>query len=127
MFYRPLVSYYLNRKVDSTTIIEGQREYAGEVFERIEPHLPKKEGVLKLLDIGGSTGVVAKVIKDRLETIGFRVEATVIDPSPDELAVAEKLGLKTIEGLVEEKNIRERTFGSIIMFSGFLLIILSSR
>jgi len=29
--------------------------------------------------------------------------------------------------IFKEKNIRERTFGSIIMFSGFLLIILSSR
>ncbi len=29
--------------------------------------------------------------------------------------------------IFKEKNIRERTFGSIIMFAGFLLIILSSR
>jgi len=114
-FYRPLVSFYLGRKVDSSTIIKGQKEYAREVFDWMKTYIPETKKTLKLLDVGGSTGVVAKVFKDNLEASRFRVEATVIDPSPDELAVAKKLGLKTIEGLAEEKNIRKNSWDLILL------------
>lgn len=114
-FYRPLVSYYLKRKVDSTTIMEEQGEYAQEVFRWAEPYLTKKPNISKVLDIGGSTGVVAKVFKDNLEAVGCSVEATVIDPSPDELAVAKKLGLKTIEGFVEDLDIGENCWDFVLL------------
>ena len=114
-FYRPLVSYYLGKKVDSLTIVEGQKEYAQEVFEWMEPYVPKNKKSFRLLDVGGSTGVVAKVFADNLKAFGFRVEATVIDPSPDELAVAKKFGLKTIEGLVEEKDIQKNSWDLIVL------------
>jgi SAM-dependent methyltransferase len=114
-FYRPLVSFYLGRKVDSSTIIQGQKEYAREVFKWMKIYISENNKTLKLLDVGGSTGVVAKVFKDNLEASGFRIEATVIDPSPDELAVAKKFGLKTIEGLVEEKNIRKNSWDLILL------------
>lgn len=114
-YYRPLVSYYLKQKVDSTTIIQGQKQYAQEVFEWIERYLLPPKGVFEILDVGGSTGVVAKVFKENLEAIGFSVEATVIDPSPDELAVARMSGLETIEGLVEEKNIQKRRWDLVLM------------
>ena len=114
-FYRPLVSFYLGKKVDSSTIIQGQKEYAREVFDWMEKYIPENKKTLKLLDVGGSTGIVAKVFRDNLEASGYRVEATVIDPSPEELAVAKKFGLKTIEGLAEEKNIRKNSWDLILL------------
>jgi len=114
-YYRPLVSYYLKQKVDSTTIIKEQKKYAQEIFGWIERYLPSPKRVFEILDVGGSTGVVAKVFKENLEAIGFSVEATVIDPSPDELAVAKMSGLETIEGLVEEKDIQKRRWDLVLM------------
>ncbi|UCC98752.1 MAG: methyltransferase domain-containing protein [Phycisphaerales bacterium] len=114
-YYRPLVSYYLKQKIDTATIIAGQRQYARELFGWIERYLSPSKDVLEILDVGGSTGVVTKVFKENLEALGFSVKATVIDPSPEELAVAKMSGLETIEGLVEEKNIHKRRWDIVLL------------
>jgi ubiquinone/menaquinone biosynthesis C-methylase UbiE len=61
-----------------------------------------------LLDIGGSTGIVAHAFAKR-----FNLRATVIDPSPMETAEAQALGIETIEGLVEAVDLGDRRFDLI--------------
>src|SRR5688572_12785331 len=56
--YRPLVSAFHGRQIDAQTIQAEQKEYAIERGEFIRPFV--KEGHRRtMLDIGGSTGVVA--------------------------------------------------------------------
>src|SRR5580765_5482244 len=74
--YRPLVSAFHGRLIDARTIQTEQREYAGERADFIRPFMTG--GTRKtMLDIGGSTGVVAAHVARE-----FGLHATVIDPAP---------------------------------------------
>jgi SAM-dependent methyltransferase len=107
--YRPLVSAFHGRLIDATTIQEEQRQYAAERMAFVEPFLAgMRSGAL--LDIGGSTGVVAHAFAHR-----FGLKATVIDPSPLEAAQAERLGIETITGLIESTDLGARQFDVVII------------
>lgn len=107
--YRPLVSAYHGRRIDAQTIQDEQRAYAAERGGLLARYLePGRHRTL--LDIGGSTGVVAHAFVRR-----FGVEATVIDPAPLEAAAARALGLETIAGLVEEVDLGDRRFDLVII------------
>ena len=94
--YRPLVSAYHGRLIDAESIQDEQRDYASARADFIEPQL-RERSCKTLLDVGGSTGVVAHVMKERFDLL-----ATVIDPAPLEIEVARALGLKTVTGFVED-------------------------
>src|SRR5687767_14929490 len=88
--YRPLVSAYHGRLIDAQTIQDEQRDYADDRGDLLAPYL--EGGTLRtLLDIGGSTGIVAHAFARR-----FDLQGTVIDPAPLEAAEAQALGLETI-------------------------------
>ena len=107
--YRPLVSAFHGRLIDATTIQDEQREYTAERVAFVEPFLSHiRSGTL--LDIGGSTGVVAHGFATR-----FGLKATVIDPSPLEAAQAQRLGIETITGLVESTDLGARQFDVVII------------
>lgn len=95
-WYRPLVSAYHGRRIDATTLPDDQRPYARSLVHWLGPALAEARPQ-KLLDIGGSTGVVALALRDH-----FGLAATVLDPSPDELAVAARAGLSTAAGFIED-------------------------
>lgn len=107
--YRPLVSAYHGRLIDATTIQQEQREYAVERGDLLEPFVAGR-GYTTLLDIGGSTGVVAHALAQR-----FHVRPTVVDPAPLETAQAQMLGLETIQGLVEQVDLGERRFDLVVL------------
>lgn len=107
--YRPLVSAYHGRLIDAHTIQEEQREYAADRGDLLAPYLDRR-GARTLLDIGGSTGVVAHALARR-----FGLTATVVDPAPLEAAEAQALGLETIEGLVEAVRFGDRRFDVVIV------------
>lgn len=107
--YRPLVSAYHGRLIDARTIQQEQRDYAVERGDLVEPYLADR-GYRSLLDIGGSTGIVAHAFTRR-----FELKGTVIDPAPLETAEAQALGLETIEGLVERIDLGGRRFDVVIM------------
>ncbi len=107
--YRPLVSAYHGRLIDARTIQAEQREYALERGQLLEPFLAGRS-LATLLDIGGSTGVVAHAFCSR-----FGLKGTVIDPSPLEIEEARRLGLDTITGLVEEYDGGSRRFDLVVM------------
>jgi hypothetical protein len=107
--YRPLVSAYHGRLIDAVTIQDEQREYAAERADLLAPYI-ESAGLETLLDLGGSTGVVSHHFAQR-----FRMKAAVLDPSPLELKQAQRLGLETITGLLEEFEPGERRFDLVIM------------
>ena len=107
--YRPLVSAFHGRLIDATTIQAEQREYAEERVALLEPFVGSR-GLTSLLDIGGSTGVVAHAFARR-----FGLAAAVLDPAPLEIAQAQRLGLETIAGMAEDYDAGGRRFDVVIM------------
>ena len=107
--YRPLVSAFHGRLIDAQTIQGEQREYAAERAEFIRPFVAQPGGAT-MLDIGGSTGVVAHHFARE-----FGLRGTLIDPAPLEVEQARRLGLETITGLVEEHDFGRRRFDVVII------------
>ena len=107
--YRPLVSAFHGRVIDARTIQAEQRVYAEERGDFLAPFLEGR-GARTLLDVGGSTGVVAHALAAR-----FGLEATLIDPAPLEIAEARRLGLETIAGLVEAHDFGDRRFDVVVL------------
>jgi SAM-dependent methyltransferase len=106
--YRPLVSAYHGRRIDAETVQVEQRDYAAGLATFLLPSLPSPPRTI--LDVGGSTGVVASVLAARCNA-----RATVLDPSPDELAVARATGMETISGLVEDFDPGDRSWDLVLL------------
>ena len=106
--YRPLVSAYHDRLIDADTVQEEQREYAEDLGAHLERVLDRRPA--SIMDIGGSTGVVAAPLRER-----FGAHATVLDPAPDELAVAEAAGMETIAGFAEDYDPGGRTWDLVLL------------
>ncbi len=107
--YRPLVSAFHGRLIDARTIQDEQHEYAIERADFIRPFIAHSRQQT-LLDIGGSTGVVAHHFARE-----FGLQGTLIDPAPLEVEQAQRLGLETVTGLVEEHDFGQRRFDVVII------------
>jgi SAM-dependent methyltransferase len=107
--YRPLVSAFHGRLIDAKTIQAEQREYAVERAGFIRPFL-QGAGLKTMLDIGGSTGVVAHHFARE-----FGLDGVLIDPAPLEVEEARRLGLDTLTGLVEQHDFGGRRFDLVII------------
>lgn len=107
--YRPLVSAFHGRLIDARTIQAEQREYAAERAAFIQPFVAAA-GLTSMLDIGGSTGVVAHYFARE-----FGLRGTLIDPAPVEVEQARHLGLETVTGLVERHDFGGRRFDMVIV------------
>ncbi|HLG55015.1 MAG TPA: class I SAM-dependent methyltransferase [Vicinamibacterales bacterium] len=107
--YRPLVSAFHGRLIDAQTIQAEQREYAIDRAELARPFIGGA-GLETLLDIGGSTGVVASHFAQT-----FGLSGTLIDPAPLEVEHARAFGLETITGLVEEYDFGDRRFDLVLI------------
>ena len=106
--YRPLVSAYHGRLIDATTVQEEQQSYTAELVEFLRETL--SESPSRVIDIGGSTGVVASGIAE-----AFDAKATVLDPSPEELAVAKAAGMETIAGFAEDFDAGDRRWDLVLL------------
>lgn len=80
--YRELVSAYHGREINAQTIQPEQRRYAHALGDWLAPHLPC-DRMGKLLDVGGSTGIVARHLSRR-----FAYDGAVVDPAASELTLA---------------------------------------
>jgi len=107
--YRPLVSAFHGRTIDATTIQAEQRDYAVERAAFLRPFVEGR-GFRTMLDIGGSTGVVAHHFAGE-----FGLEGTLIDPAPLEVEQARRLGLETLTGLVEGHDFGARRFDVVVI------------
>lgn len=106
--YRPLVSAFHGRRIDAATLRSEQHDYATELAAFLAPLLERRPR--SILDVGGSTGVVAGVLAARLNA-----RATVLDPAPDELAVARAAGMETIAGFAEQLDPGPRTWDLVLL------------
>ena len=107
--YRPLVSAFHGRLIDAQTIQGEQQDYAVDRAAMIRPFV-RSAGLRTMLDIGGSTGVVAGHFAKE-----FGLDGTLIDPAPLEVEQARAFGLETITGLVEEHDFGPRRFDFVII------------
>jgi hypothetical protein len=107
--YRPLVSAFHGRQIDARTIQDEQREYAADRAAFARPFIDSA-GLTTMLDIGGSTGVVAAHF-----IRAFNLTGTLIDPAPSEVEEARAFGLETITGLVEEHDFGSRRFDLVLI------------
>ncbi|MEJ7891577.1 MAG: class I SAM-dependent methyltransferase [Solirubrobacteraceae bacterium] len=107
--YRPLVSAYHGRRIDAESIQDEQREYAAQVGAFVDGQRDGAQ-LKSILDVGGSTGVVAAALAERLGA-----HATVIDPAPLETEVAQRLGLRTITGFVEDYEAGDERFDLVVL------------
>ena len=105
--YRSLVSAYHGRRIE--TVEEEQATYAETLVGLLEPHLVGRR-VPRLLDVGGSTGVVSQAVSQ-----SFGSTATVIDPAPGEVARARARGLDAVVGTMESYAYEGVPFSLVLM------------
>jgi SAM-dependent methyltransferase len=106
--YRPLVSAYHNRRIDFETVQQDQAPYALALSSYLSRWVPEIGG-RSLLDIGGSTGVVSSRL-----AADYGFDPLVLDPSPEELAVAKSRGCRVQSGLLEDLT-PEGSFSLILL------------
>ena len=107
--YRPLVSAYHGRLIDATTVQAEQHDYVEERAALLEPYVEGRD-YRTLLDIGGSTGVVAHALATR-----FGLRGTLLDPAPAEIEKARRRGLDTFTGLIEDFDPGGEQFDIVVM------------
>ena len=90
------MSAYHGRVIDAKSVEAEQAVYAKAVEGLLAPYLGERQGGT-LLDVGGSTGVVADAL-----CAAHGLTGTVVDPAPDELARARGRGLRTVAGTIED-------------------------
>jgi SAM-dependent methyltransferase len=100
--YRRLTSAFAGSIATIEDLQADQAAYARNLVRFLDCRVPERKGV-RLLDIGGSSGEVAKELAAR-----FDIEATVLDPSRDEIAAARRQGLNGIVGTAETWETDER-------------------
>lgn len=106
--YRELVSTYHGREINAETIEAEQAIYAAKLAEYLRWDLEGK-AVYHMLDVGGSTGVVASRLCKQ-----YNLDGVVVEPSEAEAKHASARGLTVVLGTIEEYE-PEREFELIIM------------
>ena len=106
--YRPLVSAYHGQTIDAESLQAEQQHYGAGLVEFLRWSIPTRPR--SILDVGGSTGIVAREL-----VMAFGSAATILDPAPDELAVAESLGLEVMAGFIEDAELGERVFDLVLI------------
>lgn len=109
-YYRPLVSRFFGRSITAESIHHEQSGYASQLAQSLGPWLHDVVPGAELLDIGGSTGVVAS---EFVQTFGY--QSTVLDPAPDELQIARARGLEVVDGFLEYYDPGTRRFDLVLM------------
>lgn len=103
-WYRPLVAALQGRQEDVQALRKDQEAYAAKLMKFLRLHM-KAAPIQLSVDLGGSTGCVAKAVQDALGGT-----CLVVDPSPGELAEARRRGLECEQSLAEEWRPNGRRF-----------------
>ncbi len=100
--YRSLIASFKNKPQTIRRIRAAQKEYAANLIHSLEGHIAP-ETAHRLLDIGGSTGLVAEEF-----VLRYGFNATIIDPAPDEVAAVKAPGVDTVVGSIETWDAGEK-------------------
>ncbi|MGQ0810215.1 MAG: methyltransferase domain-containing protein [Nitrospiraceae bacterium] len=103
-WYRPLVAALQGRHQDKQALLADQRAYAAKLVRFLKQNMESRP-IRTSVDLGGSTGCIAKAVQDALGG-----KCLVVDPSPLELGEARKLGLECEQTLAEQWNPDGRRF-----------------
>ena len=95
-YYRRLAWAYKGRKTPLDAFMVKQQRYAERIDRLLLSDIFGDKRGQDVLDVGGSTGAVGAHFAMR-----YQSSVTVLDPAPDELAVAEKQGLRSLRGTIE--------------------------
>jgi CMP-N-acetylneuraminic acid synthetase/ubiquinone/menaquinone biosynthesis C-methylase UbiE len=99
--YRTLVSAYHGREINNFTVQEEQQEYGRYLYKVLE-RFGILEEIRSILDVGGSTGVVSRVLVDKMFGSSYEEPTvTLLDPAADELDVAPNR-FERIQGVAED-------------------------
>ncbi len=108
-YYRDLVSAFKGKPDnDLNRLQKKQRVYGESLLARTRSHLQEAE-VGTILDVGGSSGVVASIFCDH-----YQAKGTILDPAPDELRLADRR-FEAIESTVEEWEVDQARFDLILL------------
>ena len=111
--YRQLIAAYHDES--GHNLVERQHEQALKngrvVFSALVNELTLPTGA-RVLDVGGSTGALSKLMRD-----AFGANATVVDPSEQELRIASDLGLETRCGTIEQVEFGEHELFDLIVIN----------
>ena len=107
--YRALLSEFHGRPVTAETIEADQVGYAERLIKLLEPHV-SGQPFTTMLDVGGSTGVVAEAVAQQ-----FGLVATVLEPSDAEGDRAALRGLKIIPGTIEQCTIGTDRYDLVLL------------
>jgi ubiquinone/menaquinone biosynthesis C-methylase UbiE len=94
--YRNISSLFNRSRHSIAQIQADQRNYAAQLVALITGYMTSRPGA-KLLDIGGSAGVVAARVARH-----FQLEPTVLDPAATEAQAARELGVRAVTGSLED-------------------------
>jgi 2-polyprenyl-3-methyl-5-hydroxy-6-metoxy-1,4-benzoquinol methylase len=100
--YRSVSSQFNNTPHAVERIPDEQRAYAKTLTSALAGYVPYRRDA-KVLDIGGSAGVIALEFAHTFQMLG-----TVIDPAEQEIEVARKLGLNAIVSSIEDYDTDDR-------------------
>jgi hypothetical protein len=99
--YRGLLSEFYGRPINAETIEAEQQAYATKLTSLLM-QFRRIHGMKTLLDIGGSTGVVADCVSNH-----FNLEPTVLEPSEAEAKRAIKRGLRVYNTTIDQWDTAE--------------------
>jgi len=100
--YRSLSCEFNGTRHKISAIQFEQLHYAAHAVSVLKPYVTREPGA-QLLDVGGSTGTIARQFADH-----FGLSATVLDPAVREVAAARALGLNGVIGSVETYQTDQR-------------------
>ena len=95
-YYRVLISHWKDRPHTSKGLFTEQSNFADSLISRLSGFINLSSSS-QIIDVGGSTGKVAKSF-----ATAFGAEVTVIDPSPEEVAIARELGINAHVSTIEK-------------------------
>ncbi len=100
--YRQLIGAFKSVEQSIGRVHSGQSQYAANLFRTFDGIIPKNPKG-RLLDVGGSTGLVAQVFQKH-----FGHQPTILEPAADEVEKAKSLGLDAVVGSVETWKTEEK-------------------
>ena len=100
--YRTLIARFKGKKQTIEHIRAAQVNYTRTIIRALDGLIvPVRQA--HLLDVGGSTGLVAAEFRKH-----FGYQGTLLDPAPDEVEAAGKLGVNTVVGSIENWETDDR-------------------
>jgi len=100
--YRRFTSSFAGSVATIDDLQADQAAYAKNLIAFLDGRVPRRPNVT-MLDVGGSSGQVAKEVATH-----FGVDATVLDPSEEEIEAAQRLGLRGVVGSAETWHTQAR-------------------